>query len=107
MEKSLLREYVRLVLEMPHLELDGCRVRSPAGVCASVIDFRIELLPIAAEERRSLMRAFNGSGFVGTVGDKTFVFSAERAAREASDDEAARLPHLPDVWTQNAVFIED
>ena len=92
--RRLLLEYVKLVLEMPHLELD------PAG--DTIVDFRIERMPIPDEAKRALMLAFRRGGFVGEWRGQDVVFSPD-GARPAGPSDSG-LPRLPDDWQATAAF---
>jgi len=81
---------------MPHLELDS------KGV--SVIDFRVERLPVSGAEKQALMQAFRSGGFVGEWQGRDLVFSPD-GARPATEADSGR-PRLPEGWTDNAVFVE-
>lgn len=94
--RQLLHEYVKLVLEMPHLELDSLGV--------SVVDFRIERLPVPPAEKQALMQAFRSGGFVGEWRGQDLVFSPDGARPVTAAD--AERPRLPEGWIDNAVFVE-
>lgn len=79
---------------MPHLELD------PAG--DTIVDFRIERMPIPDEAKRALMLAFRDGGFVGEWQGRDTVFSPDGARPAGSGD--AGLVRLPDDWQATAVF---
>ena len=103
----MIKEYIELLLEMPHVDTSDEHVELRRGKKLVVIDFRIEHLPIPQDEKRALLRAFHGTGFVADVDDRSFVFSINSPVRPAGSDDIERLPHLPGGWLETAAIVEE
>lgn len=81
---------------MPHVEYSDY----------GLIDFKIETYPeLTKEQKHSLLRAFKTTGFVGWFSQpgKWMLFTLENT-REATEQEIADLPKLPESWETYAYF---